>query len=114
MPRAMPGPADHPSPASANRPLPRRQALALLAAAAWAGPIHAASGPGASSPTGLAAAASPGGATPASTRYDPDGPARVRPLAGRSSLLDITRAGSRLVAVGERGHVLLSDDQGKT
>jgi len=34
------------------------------------------------------------------------------PLASRSLLLDIARAGKRLVAVGERGHVLLSDDDG--
>jgi photosystem II stability/assembly factor-like uncharacterized protein len=33
-------------------------------------------------------------------------------LAARNLLLDIARAGARLVAVGERGHVLLSDDQG--
>ncbi len=35
------------------------------------------------------------------------------PLAGHSLLLDIARAGSRLVAVGDRGHVLLSDDEGR-
>jgi photosystem II stability/assembly factor-like uncharacterized protein len=33
-------------------------------------------------------------------------------LATRNLLLDIARAGTRLVAVGERGHVLLSDDDG--
>lgn len=36
------------------------------------------------------------------------------PLAEKSLLLDIARAGSRLVAVGERGHVLLSDDNGSS
>lgn len=36
------------------------------------------------------------------------------PLAARSLLLDIAAAGARAVAVGERGHVLLSDDQGQT
>lgn len=36
------------------------------------------------------------------------------PLAAESLLLDIVRAGDRLVAVGERGHVLLSDDSGIT
>ena len=36
----------------------------------------------------------------------------LRPLAEKSLLLDVEAAGSRLVAVGERGHVLLSDDQG--
>jgi photosystem II stability/assembly factor-like uncharacterized protein len=35
-------------------------------------------------------------------------------LAAKSLLLDIARAGSRLVAVGDRGHVLLSDDEGRT
>ncbi len=34
------------------------------------------------------------------------------PLAARSLLLGLARAGSRLVAVGDRGHVLLSDDEG--
>jgi photosystem II stability/assembly factor-like uncharacterized protein len=36
----------------------------------------------------------------------------VAPLAARSLLLDVTRAGPRLVTVGDRGHVLLSDDEG--
>jgi len=36
------------------------------------------------------------------------------PLASRSLLLAIAPAGQRLVAVGERGHILLSDDQGQT
>lgn len=36
------------------------------------------------------------------------------PLAARSLLLDAARAGNRLVAVGDRGHVLLSDDEAKT
>jgi photosystem II stability/assembly factor-like uncharacterized protein len=34
------------------------------------------------------------------------------PLSARSLLLDITLAGDRLVAVGERGHILYSDDLG--
>lgn len=37
----------------------------------------------------------------------------LMPKAAQSLLLDIARAGERLVIVGERGHVLLSDDQGK-
>lgn len=45
--------------------------------------------------------------------YAADGPARARAGALRGTLLDVTAAGPRLVAVGERGHVLLSDDQGK-
>lgn len=44
----------------------------------------------------------------AATRY-----ATIMPLADQSLLLDITTAGERLVAVGERGHVLYSDDQGR-
>lgn len=41
------------------------------------------------------------------------GSALIRPLATRSLVLAVIRAGARLVAVGERGHVLLSDDEGK-
>jgi len=37
---------------------------------------------------------------------------RMAPLAARSLLLDATSAGERMVAVGEHGHVLLSDDRG--
>lgn len=36
--------------------------------------------------------------------------AERQPLAARSMLLDVTRVGDRLVAVGERGHVVYSDD----
>ncbi|HET8707489.1 MAG TPA: hypothetical protein VFM46_14385, partial [Pseudomonadales bacterium] len=32
----------------------------------------------------------------------------------RSLLLDVARAGNRVVAVGERGHIVYSDDDGKT
>lgn len=46
--------------------------------------------------------------------YTADGLAKVRAGAMRSALLDLVVAGKRLVAVGERGHVLLSDDEGKT
>jgi len=35
-------------------------------------------------------------------------------LAAESSLLDVAHAGSRIVGVGERGHVVLSDDSGKS
>lgn len=38
--------------------------------------------------------------------------ATIAPRASTSTLVDIDRAGSRLVAVGERGHVLYSDDEG--
>ena len=40
--------------------------------------------------------------------------AEIAPLASRSLLLDIAQAGSRFVAVGERGHVLTSDNRGQT
>jgi len=39
-------------------------------------------------------------------------PSVITPQAGHAVLLGITRAGKRLVAVGERGVVLLSDDNG--
>jgi photosystem II stability/assembly factor-like uncharacterized protein len=39
-------------------------------------------------------------------------PAEIEPLAGSSLMLDLAVAGQRLVAVGERGHVMLSDDHG--
>jgi photosystem II stability/assembly factor-like uncharacterized protein len=51
---------------------------------------------------------------PAQAAFSADGPARERPGALKGVLLDVATAGARLVAVGERGHVLLSDDQGKT
>ena len=43
-----------------------------------------------------------------------DRPAIKTVHAAQSALLDLTYAGKRLVAVGERGIVILSDDQGKT
>lgn len=61
----------------------------------------------------LAAAAPLVGAPLRAAPYQADGPARLRPLAARGVLLDLALAGRRLVAVGERGHVLLSDDAGK-
>lgn len=41
-------------------------------------------------------------------------PAEILPLASKSQLLDITVAGTRVIAVGDRGHVLTSDDKGET
>ncbi len=41
-------------------------------------------------------------------------PAEIMPLAAESQLLDVTVAGTRLVAVGDKGHVLTSDDKGDT
>jgi len=43
-----------------------------------------------------------------------DTPSTMTPLASRSLLNGITRAGKRLVAVGARGHILCSDDEGKS
>lgn len=42
-----------------------------------------------------------------------DSPALRSPLAARSLLNGLARAGERIVAVGQRGHVLLSDDGGQ-
>jgi photosystem II stability/assembly factor-like uncharacterized protein len=48
-------------------------------------------------------------------REDPAAnPAEIAPLAARSLLLDLAWAGPRVFAVGERGHILHSDDAGKT
>ena len=43
-----------------------------------------------------------------------DKPAEASPLAPYSQLIAITRAGKRLVAAGMRGHILYSDDEGRT
>jgi photosystem II stability/assembly factor-like uncharacterized protein len=43
-----------------------------------------------------------------------DTPAQKSPLAARSLLNSLARAGQRVVAAGQRGHVLYSDDAGKT
>ncbi|HEY6513089.1 MAG TPA: YCF48-related protein [Burkholderiaceae bacterium] len=43
-----------------------------------------------------------------------DTPASTSALAARSLVNGLTLAGQRVVAVGQRGHVLLSDDHGKT
>jgi len=39
-------------------------------------------------------------------------PAQISPISQSAPILAVTRAGDRLVAVGVRGHILLSDDQG--
>ncbi len=49
----------------------------------------------------------------AGTAPEQPGYARQAPRAAKSLLLHATRAGKRIVAVGEFGHVLLSDDEGK-
>ena len=57
-------------------------------------------------------------ATPASAQIPPPTTAPVAafkaPLATKAPLLAIARAGSRLVAVGDYGVVVLSDDNGTT
>ncbi|MFQ2101478.1 WD40/YVTN/BNR-like repeat-containing protein [Aeromonas sanarellii] len=42
-----------------------------------------------------------------------DLPAKASALARQSPLLDLAQAGKRLVAVGQRGHILYSDDDGR-
>lgn len=58
------------------------------------------------------------GAAPAHAQVDARDaanlPAEIEPLAAASLLLDLAMAGKRMVVVGERGHVLLSDDEGAT
>jgi photosystem II stability/assembly factor-like uncharacterized protein len=41
-------------------------------------------------------------------------PARMSPLASKGLLQAVARAGNRLVAVGQRGHILVSSDSGAT
>lgn len=53
-------------------------------------------------------------AVAATPKSSVDRPATVSAKASRSLLLDLAQAGKRLVAVGDRGHILLSDDQGKS
>jgi photosystem II stability/assembly factor-like uncharacterized protein len=43
-----------------------------------------------------------------------DLPAQMSSLAGKSPLIAVTNAGDRLVTVGQRGHILVSDDNGHT
>jgi len=61
-------------------------------------------------PTGAAVAAAPAVATPAALAE----PALISPKALGAATLAVARAGERLVAAGERGTVLWSDDGGKT
>lgn len=89
----------------------RRLLLAGLAAPALlAGmrPLRAASASGAAS----AAAAPPLMASGNAFRELLDTPALRSPLAERGLFNGLARAGSRWVAVGQRGHILTSDDQG--
>lgn len=43
-----------------------------------------------------------------------DVPAQISPLASRTLLQGVARAGDRLVAVGQRGHIVVSADNGST
>ncbi len=43
-----------------------------------------------------------------------DSPAILRPLAAKSLILDLANPGPRIVAVGWRGHVLISEDEAKS
>ncbi len=102
------------------RPAPSQGALTAVAAVlaallAAALPIERAAGqdqdPGESRPE----PAAPAFSSPVAASVDLlDRPAILAPAAVQSLLLDIARAGERLVAVGERGHVLLSDDAGRS
>lgn len=56
--------------------------------------------------------ATPGFAAPAKSVLDR--PATISAKASRSLLLEVVQAGARLVAVGDRGHIVYSDDEGKT
>jgi photosystem II stability/assembly factor-like uncharacterized protein len=53
-----------------------------------------------------------GVATAQSPAEDGGDQALIEPMASRSLLLDVTTVGGTLVAVGERGHILLSGDAG--
>lgn len=80
-------------------------AAAWWPATAWPAPLAGAA------PAAVGAAAA---GTPAQPLADVlDRPALPARLASRPSLLRLARAGDRLVAVGERGLVLLSDDDGR-
>ncbi|HEY5559842.1 MAG TPA: YCF48-related protein [Steroidobacteraceae bacterium] len=61
----------------------------------------------------LALAAAPSALAQDAVAVDPAArPSIIAPLAARSLLIDLARAGQRVFAVGERGHVLYSDDAG--
>ncbi|HEY5719786.1 MAG TPA: hypothetical protein VIW02_05345, partial [Gammaproteobacteria bacterium] len=57
---------------------------------------------------------SAGGHALAASDVAPSEYAEPMPLASRSLLLDADRAGERIVAVGERGHLLVSGDEGQS
>lgn len=61
-----------------------------------------------------AAADAPASATAATTTDVLDRPAQASALAAGRLLLGVAHAGNRLVAVGPRGHIVASDDAGKS
>ena len=63
---------------------------------------------------GVIASAASAAAPPGPSRDVLDVPAAKSALAPRALINGLAQAGDRLVAVGQRGHVLLSDDQGKS
>ena len=62
----------------------------------------------------LALALATGTAAAGGSKDPLDVAAQPSPLASKSLLQAVTRAGDRLVAVGQRGHVLVSSDAGRT
>ena len=57
----------------------------------------------------------PGAAAAACADPVPEGEwSLIKPLASRSLMLDIARVGDTFVVVGDRGHVLISEDQGRS
>ncbi|MFU8856585.1 MAG: WD40/YVTN/BNR-like repeat-containing protein [Deferrisomatales bacterium] len=93
IPQAAEGPARGPQPA-APAPMPSRSRAAVLAA-------------------GWAALCLVAGFSLAGTSPTPR-PAVPAPLAAQSLLLDVASADDLLAAAGERGHILLSRDAGRT
>lgn len=62
----------------------------------------------------MAATTCTAGSAPASYRDVLDVPARQSPLASRAMLNGLAMAGKRVVSVGQRGHIVYSDDSGNT
>jgi photosystem II stability/assembly factor-like uncharacterized protein len=113
--------------ASSQRPsiagrLKRRHSLAIAGTAGTAGTARLARlarlagiAAGAVAVVAAAVALAQGAPTPSAPVIDPGVlPAEPAPLAQKSLLLDLAHAGSRFVAVGERGHVLTSDNRGQS
>ncbi len=60
------------------------------------------------------ASAAPSDAAPKGFADPLDVPAQMSPLAARTLLVGVARAGERIVAVGPRGHIVVSADHGAT